>query len=244
MTLNGYTVFKYKQARDFIPHSNALVLDIGCGSGIGCYYLTREKQNSVIGIDISTKPKHQLQNAVFIFIRMDCLSMGFRDNCFDAVTLLSVIEHLSDPPQCLKEIQRILKPGGTLLLSTPNRLASSPMSNLKKPLSLDHTKEYSPEELRNLLEKFFLIDDLFGVNISNPLLALREKRFRNSIRLKAAHIVLQLELLRILGKRVPTYLKNALAGLPMPSDFSYVDYTLIRENLDKAKILWCIARKE
>lgn len=244
MTLNGYTVFKYKQAKDLIPHSNALVLDIGCGSGIGCYYLTCKRRNSIIGIDISTKPRHQLQRAVFTFIRMNCLKMGFRDNCFDAVTMLSVIEHLPNPLQCLKEIWRILKPSGTLLLSTPNRLASSPMLNLKKPLSLDHVREYSPEELRNMLEKFFLIADLFGVDISNPVHALREKRFRNSIRLKATHILLQLELLRFLGKHVPVYLKNALAGLPMPSDFSYKDYTLSKENLNKAKILWCVAKKE
>jgi len=245
MTLDGYTLFKYKQAKALIPYSNALILDVGCGSGIGCCYLAcKRKQNHVIGIDISSTSKPRLWKSTFTFIKMDCSQMGFKDNCFDAVIMLSVLEHLLNPLECLKEIRRILKPGGILILSTPNRLASSPNLNLKKSLSLDHVKEYSPRELRSIISALFMVDDLFGVKISNPAYALRELHFKNSLRFKVASILLQLDVLRLFCKHVPAYFKNALAGLPMPSDFSYKDYAISRENLEKAKILWCIAKKE
>lgn len=48
--------------------------------------------------------------------------LPFRSSTFDLVMMLEVVEHLADIPHILREIARVMKPGGTAILSTPNRL--------------------------------------------------------------------------------------------------------------------------
>ena len=55
-------------------------------------------------------------------MRGDIGSLPFRDESFDLVTANTVVEHLADPERQFREIGRVLRPGGTLLLHTPNAL--------------------------------------------------------------------------------------------------------------------------
>jgi len=50
--------------------------------------------------------------------------LPFKDNIFDLVTCSEVLEHIAEPKKALKEMYRVLKPGGRLLISTPNRFAA------------------------------------------------------------------------------------------------------------------------
>jgi SAM-dependent methyltransferase len=81
---------------------------------------------------------------------------GINSNQFDAVVTFQVIEHLEDDLAFLKEIHRVLKPGGVLLLTTPNRL----MSLTRNPW---HVREYDPSGMKRLLESVFGKVDLQGV---------------------------------------------------------------------------------
>ena len=91
-------------AEKYISSGHRL-LDIGCGDG---YFLKRVKCEERYGID------RLLGEEV-----RDTLDFG--DAFFDYVTMLAVIEHLTNPDAILKEIHRILKPGGKFVFTTPKK---------------------------------------------------------------------------------------------------------------------------
>lgn len=99
------------------------VLDVGCGTGIFSYFLA-SKGKDVIGIDML--PEHiTIANRMYKlpnlqFKVMDAANLNFPDNSFDCVLFLETIEHVDNPVEILKDIYRVLKPGGCLVVSTPN----------------------------------------------------------------------------------------------------------------------------
>ncbi len=98
-----------------------LVLEVGCGSGTIIKRLLKKEKN-VIGIDIGKRflsfCHSSYRNAAFC--AADAHHMPFLDNCFDSIVCSEVIEHLSNPEKSLKEFERILRPTGELVITTPN----------------------------------------------------------------------------------------------------------------------------
>jgi 2-polyprenyl-3-methyl-5-hydroxy-6-metoxy-1,4-benzoquinol methylase len=102
-----------------LPSKNAKLLDIGCGSGDFI------RAASLLGWD--TQGIDPDPNAVAAARKLDLTvhqggfpRTGFQDGQFDAVTLSHVIEHVHDPIVALREVHRILKPGGRIWMATPN----------------------------------------------------------------------------------------------------------------------------
>ena len=99
------------------------ILDIGCGSGIWLDRLRQQFGVDGVGVDIST---HSLKDAVhasaeeIVFIGGDIPDLPFQNGSFDAVYSLDVLEHVVEQDRCLREMVRVLKPGGRLLLWTLN----------------------------------------------------------------------------------------------------------------------------
>jgi len=98
------------------------LLDVGCGSGDWLLSM-RELGWEVTGVDFD-------ENAVEVGrqrgLTVNCGTLeqqNFPDNSFDAVSLNHVIEHVPHPVETLRECARILKPGGKLVVSTPNGLS-------------------------------------------------------------------------------------------------------------------------
>jgi SAM-dependent methyltransferase len=103
-------------------------LDLGCGHHLLPPWRHEEESKlvgckcSIVGLDydFNSLKKHR---SIKKRIRGDISFLPFEDGCFDLVTSNMVFEHLTDPMIQLKEIHRVLKPGGTLLFHTPNALS-------------------------------------------------------------------------------------------------------------------------
>jgi len=107
------------------------ILDIGCGNGALLLYLINTVGQrfslEATGVDISAFDIEIARRQIAFFGVPNCRfevadgqQLPFADASFDVVTALEIIEHLADPGNLLKEIRRVLKPGGTAVLTTPN----------------------------------------------------------------------------------------------------------------------------
>jgi SAM-dependent methyltransferase len=114
----------------FLPYLTAgvSVLDCGCGPGtITLGIAARVAPGSVIGVDFGSSQIERARAnrssesiANVEFKTADCYSLPFADNVFDRVFSHALMEHLSDPPQALRELHRVLKPGGIIGLCSPD----------------------------------------------------------------------------------------------------------------------------
>ena len=102
------------------------VLDVGCGDGFFLAELDRrgrlsERGWELQGIDVSPAVIANAQRWPYAFEQAN-LEQGipFPDGSFDVVTAGEVIEHVYDPDRLLRESHRVLRPGGSLLITTPN----------------------------------------------------------------------------------------------------------------------------
>lgn len=102
-----------------------VVVDIGCYAGLFVKRAARRyPDKTVIGVDYdeeSLKVAHMLHpERREDFRKMSVYSLDFDDRSVDCVTFQEVIEHLEGAGQAVKEINRILKPGGSFIVSIPN----------------------------------------------------------------------------------------------------------------------------
>ncbi len=105
-----------------IPNVNVKILDVGCGNGTLSQVISQRVKTKVVGVDISPtllkKAKARGIDAYEIDVCTQLLP--FEDNKFDVAILARALEHLIDPDFAIKEIKRVLKKEGLLVLSTPN----------------------------------------------------------------------------------------------------------------------------
>ena len=100
-----------------------VILDAGCGSGRVFQHRqagnVRPGVGRIVGVDVTDEPRENenLTDAT----KGDLRALPFRDNQFDMAIVSHVAEHLVDPDAVFAELSRVLKPGGRLLLLTPNR---------------------------------------------------------------------------------------------------------------------------
>lgn len=126
----------FRSRRDFTVNyivdnitENSSVLDIGCGAGPVLKELSRHNYN-LTGIDYSFDMlKHAKNNLKehsdnIPLIRSDCESIPYPDDFFECIICLGVISYVESIDKTLDEFNRILKPGGTLILSYRNELNS------------------------------------------------------------------------------------------------------------------------
>ena len=145
----------YKEASKLI---SGTVLEIGCGEGYGISELVQfsEKYIGVDKFDTYISEDIKKQNDI-VFHRMEIPPLlNIEANSIDFVVSFQVIEHIQDDNYFLREIFRVLKPGGKLLLTTPNKL----MSLSRNPW---HIREYTPFEMKDVLRKYFVKSEVKGV---------------------------------------------------------------------------------
>ena len=102
-----------------VPIRRALV--VGCGSGVEAAVLASELQAKVVGIDLDGSFDDVAAGRVDLR-RGDATSLDFDDGEFDFVFSYHVLEHIPEYGKALTEMARVLSPGGTYCVGTPNRL--------------------------------------------------------------------------------------------------------------------------
>lgn len=142
-----YTRPRFKRRSDHflsfveaLPLAGQFWLDAGCGTG----FLSRkllERGCRIMGVDASQEmlnvaralADEQFQSRSLLCKVSSVDNLPLPDNVCDGVICSSVLEYLDEPQACLKEIARVLKPSGVLIISVPNR-----QSLLRKALKLTH----------------------------------------------------------------------------------------------------------
>jgi len=107
-------------------NKNAKILDIGSADGtFSNVILKRSRANELIGIDViktsvDWAKKHWKNNKRMKFSVGDAHKLKYKNNSFDAVFILEVLEHVHNPTKVLKEVKRILKKGGYGIFLVPS----------------------------------------------------------------------------------------------------------------------------
>jgi SAM-dependent methyltransferase len=144
------------------------VADIACGTGYGTRMLAKSGARSVHGVDLSEetiafcREHNNALNATYSVANAQKLTT-LSDSAFDIVVSFETIEHLPGVEAFLDEMARILRPGGTFLVSTPDRRISSVLHCFfGHPADKYHVREYTEHELLNLLAQRFQIIACYG----------------------------------------------------------------------------------
>jgi ubiquinone/menaquinone biosynthesis C-methylase UbiE len=141
------------------------VLDIASGEGYGTALLS-QVADQVIGVDIDqTAVAHatkKYKGKKINFVVGSCSNIPLINCSVDLVVSFETIEHDDLHDQMIEEIARVLKPGGVLLLSSPNRKEYSDIPHFKNPY---HKKELYYDELSILISRYFKKVLIYGQRI-------------------------------------------------------------------------------
>jgi ubiquinone/menaquinone biosynthesis C-methylase UbiE len=146
-------VHRYLLAREYAKDKD--VLDIASGEGFGSAILANTAR-TVIGVDISAEAvKHasvcyQIGNVEFR--QGSCTEIPLDNNSIDLVVCFETIEHVDEHKATMAEIKRVLRSGGILIISSPDKKEYSILPNYHNPF---HVRELFKEEFEDLLQTYF-----------------------------------------------------------------------------------------
>lgn len=109
---------RIRRIKKYIP-KNAIVCDFGCGYEGVMLNSIKDIIGSGVGLDLKINPNYSNDKIQLIEADLN-KQLTLNDNYFDVVISLANLEHLENPNHTMKEIYRILKPGGILLMTTPS----------------------------------------------------------------------------------------------------------------------------
>jgi 2-polyprenyl-3-methyl-5-hydroxy-6-metoxy-1,4-benzoquinol methylase len=140
------------------------VLDVGCNTGYGTLRFARVA-GRVVGVDVSPRAieaaRERAPEGRPEFVLTSGLDLPFASDSFDLVTSFQVLEHVADPAAFLGELVRVARPGGTVILATPN--AATRLDPGMTPWNRFHVHEYLADELRELLHGAFAEVTILGM---------------------------------------------------------------------------------
>ena len=140
------------------------VLDMACGEGYGSEVLARGA-GAVVGVDANPEAfdharlRYRRQNLSF---ERGLVETFGEPGTFDAVVFLQTIEHVQDPAAVLRHLRGLLTPGGTVYVTTPNRLTLAP-PGADKSDNPWHIREYRAHEFEALCRGVFPRVEMLGL---------------------------------------------------------------------------------
>ncbi len=150
------------------------MLDIGCGYDFKLLRTIEPYIEHGFGIDFKATDLKSQKLTIRKILLYE--KLPFDKEIFDVVTMLAVLEHLNKPLEIIKEIERVLAPGGKLILTVPSKLSKPVLEFLSYKLGIvnkeeikDHKKYYDLNELKLLFRKTNLVIERhkyfqFGMN--------------------------------------------------------------------------------
>ncbi len=220
------------------------VLEVGCGEGRG-FDLLLPRARSFTAVDKIGPVIERLQKtypqARLVSMNIPPLT-GLADNTYDVVVSFQVIEHIENDSLFLKEIYRVLKPGGTALLTTPNRK----LSLTRNPW---HVREYLPVELEQLARRYFDTTQMKGITGNEKVMQYYEENRKSVRRLMRWDIFnlqyrLPARLLQVPYEIMNRWNRNKLQSNEdaLVRNITHNDY-LVTEHAEEALDLLLIAKK-
>jgi SAM-dependent methyltransferase len=159
-----------------LPHvAGRRILEVGCGEGYGTALLATAARD-VVGLDYDalTIAHAAARYPQARFVRGNLAALPLPSESIDVVATLQVIEHVWNHNEFVGECLRVLRPGGLLLVTTPNRLTFSP--GQETPVNPFHIKEFTGTELAEILARNgFEVRQTFGLHAGSRLVALDER---------------------------------------------------------------------
>lgn len=128
------------------PGEDRLVLDVGSGAGNMAHHLAHYGQ--VIGIDFNARPLPVAQARALITSQGSGDALPFPSDTFDLVALLDTVEHIPNELGVFREVHRVLKPGGKVMITVPAFMWLWSYNDVIN----DHQRRYTVRELRQKLE--------------------------------------------------------------------------------------------
>jgi SAM-dependent methyltransferase len=159
------------------------VLDCGCGYGWFLKVLEQMSAGRLVGVDVDLgrleKARRELGRRGAAVLAADAVRLPFPDDTFDKVVLSEVLEHLPDDRAALREVRRVLKPGGVVAITVPHRdypMLWDPVNWLRERLGAapirhgllggiwtEHLRLYRREEIAGLVrESRLAVEDVRG----------------------------------------------------------------------------------
>jgi SAM-dependent methyltransferase len=166
--LAGFVEEICRQVTDRRPR----ILDVGCGTGANLLMLS--KHGDAEGVDVSEDALEFCRERGLDKVRLGAAEqLPYEENTFDLVTAFDVVEHIDDDLAGLREMQRVLRPGGRVLLFVPTFMF---LWGLQDDVS-NHRRRYRLPQLRRVLEQAgFEVERTTYANITffAPILLIRK----------------------------------------------------------------------
>lgn len=226
-------VAAYRLCAPLLPAGR--VLDLGCG--IGHSYRELAPRDTV-GVDLDGEALAGQERET---VRADMRRLPFVDRSFASVLSVQSIEHVPDAKAVLREVIRVLEPGGRAVFVTPNRLTFGLPDEIIDPY---HYVEYDAQQLKALCAPFFARVDLAGIHGSAAYAALVTAERGELRRLLALD---PLRLRRLAPRRMRQRLydwrltRDRVTARPGATEITPDDFTLRRDALDEALDVVAIA---
>ena len=237
--------YAYEFAQAFIQGKK--VLDVGCGNAYGTALMAGYAQE-IVGLDYDNDTvesnKATYKDIKNLSFRQAAIPpIPFDDSSFDVITAFQFIEHIEKRKEFLKECLRVLKPGGSLLVTTPNA---------KKSLARNpfHVHEYTFSEMDQELKSLGANFELKGLNGNesvNSYYAENGKFVRMILKwdIFKLHQRLPAGLLTKPYNLITNLMRNRLKeSVSQTSGISTKDFFLQNNDLDQCWDIYLIASKQ